>query len=63
MVAKAECLNQDGSLSTDSDLEEDEPTLNTVTFKCIGVKRDNACQEALKKVSKFMQEGTDVIGS
>ena len=57
---ESECLNQDGSLSTDSDLEEDEPTLNTVTFKCIGVKRDDSYQEALKKVSKLMQEGTNV---
>ena len=59
----SEGLNQDGSLSTESDLEEDEsmdPTLSTVTFKCIGVKRDDAYQEALKKVSKLMQEGTNV---
>ena len=55
---ESECLNQDGSLSTDSDVEEDEPTLSTVTFKCIGVKRDDLYQEAL--ASKLMQEGTNV---
>lgn len=56
----SEHLNQDGSLSTDSDLEEDKPTLSTVTFKCIGVTRSDCYQEALKKASKLMQEGNSV---
>ena len=57
---ESECLNQDGSLSTDSDLEEDEPTLNTVTFKCVGSETRWFLSRGFKKVSKLMQEGTNV---
>lgn len=32
-------MNQDGSLSKDSDLEAEEPTLTTATLECIGVTR------------------------
>ena len=34
------------SLSTASDLDEEEPELNTVTLKCIGVTRDSSYQIA-----------------
>ena len=53
-------LHQDGSLSTDSDIEEEEPTMTTATFKCIGVTRSPSYQEALKKANKMILEGNTV---
>ena len=35
-------MNQDGSLSTDSELEDEEHTLTTATFKCIGITRSDS---------------------
>ena len=37
--SEPDMLNQCGNLSTNSDVEENEPTLTTCTFKCIGVTR------------------------
>ena len=48
------------SLSTASDLDEEEPELSTVTFKCIGVTRDPMYQDCLKTVSGLLQAGTTV---
>ena len=48
------------SLSTASDLDEEEPELSTVTFKCIGVTRDSSYQKCLKTVSGLLQAGTIV---
>lgn len=43
------------SLSTASDLDEEEPELSIVTFKCIGVTRDSSYQNCLKTVSELLQ--------
>lgn len=48
------------SLSTASNLDEEEPKLSTITFKCIGVTRDSMYQDCLKTVSELLQAGTTV---
>ena len=53
-------LDQCGDLSTDSDMEEEEATLTTCTFKCIGVTRSHSYQEALKEVNKLIKDGNTV---
>ena len=46
------------SLSTASNLDEEEPELSTVNFKCIGVTHDPTYQDCLKTVSGLLQAGT-----
>lgn len=46
------------SLSTAINLNEEEPELSTMTFKCVGVTRDPTCQDCLKTVSGLLQAGT-----
>ena len=48
----------DETLSTDSDLEEENVGTDTVTFKCIGVTRDPSYQES---VSVSLKEGKHVL--
>ena len=53
-------LNQDGELSTESDLDEEPPTFSTCTFKCIGATRSASYQEALKEAHQLMHNGVTV---
>ena len=50
----------DETLSTDSDLEEEDVGTDTVTFKCIRVTRDPSYQDILKSVSVSLKEGKHV---
>ena len=56
---QSECEDGD-DLSTDSDLNEDEDNLNTVTFKCIGVTRDTSYQDHLEAACTLLQQGIEV---
>ena len=48
------------TLSSGSDVEEEEPISDTVTFKCIGVTRDSSYQDVLKSASSLLREGKTV---
>lgn len=52
LVNVHDVLDQCGDLSTDSDVEEEEPTLMKCTFKFIGVIQSASSKETLKEVSK-----------
>ena len=54
--------NEDETLSTDSDLadEQAEEEVSTVTFKCIGVKRDQCYQDVLCVACELMKKGETV---
>ena len=56
----SDVLSQDGSLSTESDLDSEDVTLDTVTFKCIGVTRNPSYQEVLKAVNELLRKGNNV---
>jgi len=60
MCSSSGVLSQDGSLSTESDIDTEDITLDTVTFKCVGVTRDPSYQEVLKLVNEQLQKGNDV---
>ena len=49
-------LSQDGSFSTESDIDSEDAPLDTVTFKCVGVTRDPSYQEILKVVNEQLQK-------
>ena len=44
----------------DDTTEEEEPSLYTVRFKCIGATRDRGHQSALEKANELMLTGKDV---
>ena len=59
--ASTEVLQQEGELSTDSDLTNtDDDMQDTVCCKCVGVTRDPSYQQALEVACKQLQEGIDV---
>ena len=60
-ASQGDSLQQDGELSTDSDLTDtDNDTLDTVCCKCVGVTRDPSYQQALEAAYKQLQQGTIV---
>ena len=58
--SSSDVLSQDGSLSTESDIDTEDTILDTVTFKCVGVTRDPSYQQALKVVNEQLQKGNNV---
>ena len=48
----------DETLSTDSDVEEEDVGTDTVTFKCIGVTRDPSYQDVLKSVMCHLKKAS-----
>ena len=48
------------TISTESDLEEEESVSDSVVFKCIGVTRDSEYQDVLKSVSELLRQGKTV---
>ncbi len=59
-VSSTKSSAESNTLSSGNDVEEDEPILDTVTFKCIGVTRDSSYQDVLKSASSLLREGKTV---
>lgn len=56
-----ESLQQEGDLSTESDLTDaEDDMLDTVCCKCVGVTRDPSYQQALEAAYKQLEEGINV---
>ena len=48
--------NDNKTLSTEIDLEDEQAEVSTVTFKCIGVKHEQSYQDTLKIACELMME-------